>query len=267
MIIRVQKKLRPYVLLDKGFLRDHKLSWKAKGLLAYLLSHPDDWKVMMEDLTKRATDGEHAVRSAMAELRELGYAKMEAVRDKTTGRLLGRSITIFESPEAAEGLVFRNSENPNFGKPRTTNNKGILRTNSRAAERPGERDGLLGLKKKESPPVQDLAVSFSQLSIKQRWHVGKKGSTLSGWSPEVIKHWTRCLQKLVSQTSLEDVSSMIEWYKRHHQEPFVPQVRTVPGFVEKFSEIVAASKRIGGVVSSSTKYEVEHGGTGEIPEE
>lgn len=70
-IIRVEKnKENPYVLINKTFLNNSKLSWKAKGLLAYLLSKPDDWVVILEHLYNMSPDGEKSVRSGLNELKE-----------------------------------------------------------------------------------------------------------------------------------------------------------------------------------------------------
>ena len=42
-VIRVQKRPSSFVMMDKSFLEDTRLSYKAKGILAYLLSKPDNW--------------------------------------------------------------------------------------------------------------------------------------------------------------------------------------------------------------------------------
>ena len=56
-IFRVAKnKDNPYVMIDKRPLENPSLSWKAKGVLAYLLSRPDDWEIILGDLIKRSTD-------------------------------------------------------------------------------------------------------------------------------------------------------------------------------------------------------------------
>ena len=41
--ITIQKKTGNFTILDNTGLRDPNISWKAKGLLAYLLHLPDDW--------------------------------------------------------------------------------------------------------------------------------------------------------------------------------------------------------------------------------
>lgn len=73
-IIRVKKDSEnPYVMMNKLFLSDTRLSWKAKGLLSYLLSKPDNWKIIIESLIKESTDGERSTRSALNELKEFNY--------------------------------------------------------------------------------------------------------------------------------------------------------------------------------------------------
>jgi len=42
-IFRIKKHTSPYVILDKTCLEEDALSWRAKGIHAYLISKPDDW--------------------------------------------------------------------------------------------------------------------------------------------------------------------------------------------------------------------------------
>jgi hypothetical protein len=52
-VFRIQKdKENPYVILNKQFLHEPILTAKAKGILAYLLSLPDDWKIYESELIK-----------------------------------------------------------------------------------------------------------------------------------------------------------------------------------------------------------------------
>lgn len=98
-IIRIQKKQRNFVILDKGFLNDDRLSFKAKGILAYLLSKPDGWKVIVKDLVNHAKDGRKSVYSGLRELKECGYYKKIPVRDETGGRIDHWESIVFECPE------------------------------------------------------------------------------------------------------------------------------------------------------------------------
>jgi DnaD/phage-associated family protein len=78
-------------------IENPKLSWKAKGLLAYLLSRPDNWTVRFGDLVKRAPDGAHTIRGAMKELRKAGHVKVVAEREG--GRVKQWIYTVHESPD------------------------------------------------------------------------------------------------------------------------------------------------------------------------
>ena len=78
-IVRVSKRTN-YVVLDKGFLQDKKLSWKAKGLLSYMLSLPDDWEFYLDELEQHATDGMSSLRSGFKELQDRGYVTRRRTR-------------------------------------------------------------------------------------------------------------------------------------------------------------------------------------------
>lgn len=102
---RVQKnRENPYVMLDKFSINDSALSWKAKGLLAYLLSKPDDWIVKEHDLVAHATDGRDSVRATIRELEAAGYLARGARRRDGKGRLFEREYQVFERPSVDHSL-------------------------------------------------------------------------------------------------------------------------------------------------------------------
>jgi len=108
MIIRVAKnKDNPYVMMNKTGLNDPRLSFKAKGILAYLLSKPDDWKVMVSELINSSTDGKTAVYSGLKELEENGYLKRVRVyrRDEKTGKKVidHWETVVYETPVEDDG--------------------------------------------------------------------------------------------------------------------------------------------------------------------
>jgi len=96
-IVRTQKKRNNFVMLDKGFLEDSRLSYKAKGILAYLFSKPDNWKVVIKDLMNHAKDGRDSVYAGLKELRTFGYYSKEPVRNEK-GVILYYEGIIYEDP-------------------------------------------------------------------------------------------------------------------------------------------------------------------------
>ncbi len=96
-IFRVTKdRENPFAMIDRRVLENPDLSWKAKGLLGYLLSRPDNWTIYMGDLVKRSTDGEHSTRSAVDELIATGHIVRKVEREK--GRFVNFILEVYEQP-------------------------------------------------------------------------------------------------------------------------------------------------------------------------
>jgi uncharacterized phage protein (TIGR02220 family) len=94
-ILRVEKNAN-YVVMNRTALNDKRLSWKAKGIMAYMLSMPDDWVFYVTELTKHSIDGEKAFRSGLKELKENGYVKRNPVREGN--KIVGWETVVTEIP-------------------------------------------------------------------------------------------------------------------------------------------------------------------------
>lgn len=79
-IIRVAKNSN-YVVMNRTALNDNQLSWKAKGIMAYMLSMPDDWVFYMDELMTHSTDGKASFRAGFNELKECGYIERKPIRE------------------------------------------------------------------------------------------------------------------------------------------------------------------------------------------
>ena len=90
-----------FTILNNEFLRDESLSLKAKGLLSYILSLPDDWKIYFEEVSQHQTDSEGIVKKAWRELEEQGYARTTRVIDKDTKKVKEwfKEVSDFKNPE------------------------------------------------------------------------------------------------------------------------------------------------------------------------
>ena len=124
MIIRVTKGTDPYVRIDKVPINDKRLTWKARGLLVYLLSKPNDWKVIIEDLINQSPQGESAVRGALHELEEIGYLQKDITRKN--GKITGNSYTVRERPEKTPFGENLHPEKLNLENPALLTNKTAL---------------------------------------------------------------------------------------------------------------------------------------------
>lgn len=95
-VFRVDKS-RDYTVLSNHIFKDRTLSAKAKGLLAEMLSLPDDWDYTLKGLTFLFSDGLDSVRQGIRELEEHGYVVRQRRRDDK-GRLCDMEYVIYETP-------------------------------------------------------------------------------------------------------------------------------------------------------------------------
>ena len=74
MAIIRQKRKERFSIVDNKVIEDKRLSFKARGLLIYMLSKPDDWKFYTDELVKRSVkDGISAIKSTLREIEAAGY--------------------------------------------------------------------------------------------------------------------------------------------------------------------------------------------------
>jgi len=94
------KKLNPkgyFTIADNGWIKDKRLSAKAKGIFLYLVMLPDDWDLHIAELVTHFTNGEKSIRAGMKELVDLGYVEIVLTRDEQ-GMMTGNDYKIFEYP-------------------------------------------------------------------------------------------------------------------------------------------------------------------------
>lgn len=112
-IIRVShNKENPYVLLNKKFLEGSLLSLRAKGLLAYLLSKPDNWTIRVPHLIREMKEGRDAIQATLKELEIQGYLVRSRAQDKK-GKFRGWETIVFETPQQSNLIRF--PEKPSIG--------------------------------------------------------------------------------------------------------------------------------------------------------
>ena len=106
-------KTRDFTIMSNHHLKNRNLSLKAKGLLSYMLSLPEDWNYTIGGLTVVCMEGRDAIREAVKELERQGYVVRTRVRDEQ-GRLRNAEYTIYEVPHSVQDKPA--SENPEQGK-------------------------------------------------------------------------------------------------------------------------------------------------------
>jgi hypothetical protein len=73
-----------FTIISNNWLRDERLTFKARGLLAYIESHSVEWQINVSWLVAHSVEGKEAIRSAIAELELYGY--LERAQENQGGR-------------------------------------------------------------------------------------------------------------------------------------------------------------------------------------
>jgi len=144
-IIRVKRQQGGFTIIPNEVLRS-KMSLRAKGLLAMILSNVDEWVVTKAWVAQHCTEGRDALKSAFEELVELGYASVEEQEKGPDGRFTQRVWTFRDHPDrdgkSAES-PYESAENqerkPSVGNPapkNTIEEDQLRRSGGAAKERP-----------------------------------------------------------------------------------------------------------------------------------
>jgi hypothetical protein len=104
-IIRRVKKERAFSQILNELINNKQLSYKALGILTYILSKPDDWEVYNSDLIREGIDGKESVRTGLLELKEKKYIQRYRVFNKKTGSVHHWETLVSETPFADDELI------------------------------------------------------------------------------------------------------------------------------------------------------------------
>jgi hypothetical protein len=91
----------PYVTINSTPITNPALSYKAKGILTYLMSRPDGWEVNVPDLVNHSTDKAASIRTGLNELRAAGHIHYNTLREG--GYIKKWIIEVYEIPFKSEG--------------------------------------------------------------------------------------------------------------------------------------------------------------------
>lgn len=115
MNIITRKRNSNYTTISNVFLRDIRLSCKAKGILAVIMGLPDDWDFSIRGILSITKEGKDAVYSAIKELKQYGYCEVSERKDNS-GKFNGYSYCFSD-----EALLQPLTENPLTENPLTEN--------------------------------------------------------------------------------------------------------------------------------------------------
>ena len=93
-----------FVIITNQTAQDRRLTWQARGLLAFMLSMPNKWQFNLTVLAKMSPGGRATTRTALEALEKYGYVHWDKPRSED-GKFIS-DLNVYESPDL----------NPNFRK-------------------------------------------------------------------------------------------------------------------------------------------------------
>jgi len=99
-----------FTQIRNNWVRDSRLSLKAIGLLAQIMSHRPGWSMSIDSLAAANSVGRDSIRTAIGELEKLGYLEREQSRDE--GNRFGEVIWHTKDPWENPLTENPTSENP-----------------------------------------------------------------------------------------------------------------------------------------------------------
>jgi hypothetical protein len=129
MAVFKKRRTENFTTIHNHSLKNNNLSWKAKGILAYIMSLPEDWEIHTKELMKHASDGRDSLMSGIKELREHGYIEYKKYKDDDTGKFI-HNYDVYDEPQTGNPEVENPTmENPTLENPSVKQRTNELRTN------------------------------------------------------------------------------------------------------------------------------------------
>ncbi|MBQ2639960.1 MAG: helix-turn-helix domain-containing protein [Bacilli bacterium] len=97
-VFKIEKN-KNYTVMSNYHLQDRNLSYKAKGLLSFMLSLPDDWDYSLKGLCKISKENETSIKTGLKELKDYGYLVIDKLfPNQTQSGKIEYRYNIYEIP-------------------------------------------------------------------------------------------------------------------------------------------------------------------------
>lgn len=213
-------KIQNYSMVCNAGFQDPNLSWKAKGLLIYFLTLPDDWQFYVSELCTHSTDGVDSTNSALKELMKAGYVHRSSEKTRNEkGHFKSYVYSIFEVPTKDENDDENDEEEgadgENSGSGKST--KKEKKTKPKKPESVGNKDFApagdfppLDNSDLEKPHILITNLTNNELDINK-----KEKTTQGGASKELkfIKAYRECIEPNPSKRELQNVLELMNDFK------------------------------------------------------
>ncbi len=166
------KKEKDFVQIPNSILTSPDISLKAKGILALMLSLPDNWKFSIEGIASKCKESRECISNAIKELESAGYVKRTMMHGDD-GKITGMEYEIFEEPYTVVEAEEHNEEKPCEDKPCETNPSAEKPFTEEPSEektltdKPSTENPSMDLPVKEKPSEENPWVNNTKINKKE----------------------------------------------------------------------------------------------------
>lgn len=225
----------PYATVPNKVLYDSSISWKAKGLYAFLLAKPDGWDFSTRRIAKESTTGVDATLSGLQELETAGYISRERL---ATGRVIYKLHLKPYTENPDEDSEKPHPENPKLGKSllgetRTVRNKYYKEIKS--------------IRNKDMQSTSSIAEIDPKVK-EMNESIVKVIEEFSKFNPVCKKYYGNKTQRaaaksLVESYGLTQVLKVIGFLPTSNQMEYVPVITTPLQLDNKWLQLAAALQK------------------------
>lgn len=207
-------------------LQDERLSFRARGVMAFVLSKPDHWRHSAKRLAAGSTEGVDAIQTALRELGAFGY--LSKILERTESGTLRTALIFQEQPERENPVSAPEREKPSPGQPgpgqprsyeTTVERNDCRETTVEKPPLPPEGAGGQVLLSKDSLPAQqagDDAPGFPHSldtpefrSAWADWLAYRRESRFKPWVPRTVQAQLETLASLGSAAAVAAIRRSI----------------------------------------------------------
>jgi len=212
--IRRIKKTNNFTAVNNDFIRDEKLSWKAKGIIIYLMSLPDDWKIYLSELANHAKDGRDSTNNGIKELIENGYCKRTEVRD-SNGTFAGYNYEISDTKDFQPQTEKPQTENPHTENPFTDNPQLQNTNNNKEYNKPNTDNNLFDPPINIPPKKFNFKETLLSLGVAEcyinDWLIVRKNKKASNTESALKRFITECNKANISVPEAVQMCAENSW--------------------------------------------------------
>lgn len=213
--VHVAKRKNPFAQIPNKTLQDKRLSFRARGLLVFMLSMPDQFIIRKSTLYQFCKgEGRDAVKTAFEELVDLGYI-VDIPLIRPGGKFTVANYLVYEEPVVSENSPL--TENPLTVEPLTANpsllnTKGINTEELKKEKEKKEKVPLFEMEEDNTTRIPDTESDKKSDSYpKDKTYIDDQGyPSING------SRW------IISQEEFNtSEEGMKEWLEREHPEQFL----------------------------------------------